>query len=956
MTDVPREATESFRLAFENAPIGMAIADLELRWLRVNKALGEILGYSKEQLLSTGVHDITHVDDVGGDVDAAARMLAGTARRYETEKRYVHAEGKIVWAHLSMSLVKDAEDRPLYFLWQTQDITDRKYAEIGSRLSQGVERAVNRAADLDAALESVLAEVGKETGWALGQAWLPSADGERLEPSSARYTALPGSGALLAFGRHPSFAPGVGLPGRVWSTRRSAWIGDVSADADFPRADLASRLGLNAAMAVPVLADDEVVAVIEFLGGTEADERLLAVVATVGQQLGASIRRKQAEDSLRESELRYRSVSEAASEAIIVAGEAGTVVSWNRGAEAVFGYSRHEALGRPLTLIIPERFRQAHLRGLERMRLSGETTLDGPMVELTGLRRDGTEFPLELSIASWQTRRGRFVSGIIRDITARKRIEAALTEARDQAMEASEQKSRLVATVSHEVRTPMIGILGLTEMALNTAMTAEQRHYLETVERSAKALLGTIDDILDLSKVQAGKLEPQVVPFDLHALVDGVVALLAEQARRKGTELGCFVHRDLEGPLAGDPGRVRQVLLNLVGNAIKFTGGGAISVRAEPVEPVEHPTTVRFSVADTGIGIPPELGTTLFEPFAQVSPLADASSRGAGLGLAISRQLVELMGGKIGYDSQPGVGSTFWFTCPLGRAGGPGSQGATSEREAAAVPAEPRAGLAGTAEGPAVRAGRLLLVEDDGATRIVMKSLLARAGYAAEAASTGAQALEAISNGFYDAVLMDCHLPDIDGFEATRRIRRLELDARWVPVIGVTASTEEQEHQHSLASGMDDHLCKPVQEVELRQVLAKWVPVPDADHGAGGQAGPAHLELDRLELLSAAVRGAGPTLVGQLITLYQDDARKLLPELRHALESGDRAGVENLAHRLRGSSGNLGTGRTAHLASTVEKLAKDDRLADATAALRRLEIETRLALASLDDYQRRLSE
>ena len=943
------EARESFRLAFENAPIGMAIATLELRWVRVNQSLCEILGYSQEQLLSTSVTELTHADDVRHAVDAAARMLAGTASRYETEKRYIHASGKIVWVHLNVSLVKDAEGQPLYFLSQMQDITDRKYAEIGSRLAQGVERAVSRAADLDGALEGFLAEVGEETGWALGQAWLPSSDGERLEPSRARYAAVPSSDALMTLGRHPSFAPGVGLPGRVWSTKRSSWTGDIAADDDFPRADLAARLGLNAAMAVPVLAGDEVVAVIELLGAREADERLLAVVATVGQQLGASIRRKQAEDRLRESELRYRSVSEAASEAIIVADELGTVVSWNRGAETIFGYHQHEALGQPLVLIIPERFREAHLRGLDRRRLGGKSTLDDSMLELTGLRRDGAEFPLELSLASWQTGGRWFFSGIIRDITERKRAEAALTQARDRAMEASELKSRLVATVSHEVRTPMIGILGLTELALSMGLTAEQRQYMETVKRSAEALLRTIDDILDLSKAQAGRLETSVVPFDLDDLVDGVVALLSGQAHRKGIELSFFVHRDLEGPLAGDPGRIRQVLINLVGNAVKFTGGGAVSVRAEPVEPVEseETTTVRFSVADTGIGIPSNMGTALFEPFAQVAPPTDTSQRGTGLGLAISKQLVELMGGQIGFDSQPGVGSTFWFTCPLERGEARlGSKGGAAESEATTAPA-------GTSTDAAPPAARVLLVEDDGATQMVMQSLLTCAGYDVDTAGTGAQALPMISTGAYDAVLMDYHLPDIDGCEMTRRIRRLESDERWVPVIGVTASTSVQELQHGVASGMDDHLCKPVQEVELRHVLARWVAVPDADDDMGGQGGSPHLDIDRLALLSAAGRAGGPALVAQLITLYRDDARTNLRELRHAVESGDRADVENLAHRLRGSSGNLGAAGIAHLASGVEQAARDDRLADAGPSLRRLEIEARLALATLTDYSRR---
>ncbi|HEY3935694.1 MAG TPA: response regulator [Gemmatimonadales bacterium] len=774
------------------------------------------------------------------------------------------------------------------------------------------------------------------------------------------------------------------------------------------------------------------------------------------------------------SEERYRLLFQRSLAGVYQSTPDGTLVDCNEAFARIFGYqSREECLRQ----VMDRHYASVAMRDAFMARLLEQKRLTD--FESCLQRIDGTPiWVLEnATLLEHAGSEGTLIEGTLIDITARKEAERAMVDAMSAAEAANRAKSEFLANMSHEIRTPMNGIIGMTELALLTELTTEQRSYLDTVRNSADALLTLINDILDFSKIEARKLDIESIDFDLGSLLDETMRVLAPAAHAKGLELAYQVDSDVPASLGGDPARLRQIILNLAGNAVKFTASGEVVLRValDPRDDDPHPR-LHFSVTDTGIGIPLEKQAKIFDAFTQADASTTRKFGGTGLGLAIATQLVRLMGGRIWVESESGRGSVFHFSLPFAvRSEQPSAparaeladirgmsvlvvdDNATNRRiledilrhwgmvptivdsGRAALQAMEHAQVAGspfpfalidfqmpevdgfqladeirrrpelgtptimmlssvgqngdaarcrelgiasyltkpvrqsvlldamlsikaTHDQPAVieapvrpllalpdtPSRRVLLAEDNAVNQAVVTAIMRTHGYSIVTVDNGAQAVAAVLRGHFDVVLMDVQMPEMDGFEATAAIRRIEKGTgRHLPIIALTAHAMQGDREKCLAAGMDAYLSKPVHPRELLAAIENVLPRDAAPETAASaqESAEGTNSFDRAGVL-ARVEG-DINLLRELVTLFREEAIRTRAQLRTALTTGDAKRLERLAHMIKGSASNLGGTAVARAAQTLEAMGRDDVLTGGAKRLAQLEREVDRLISEL---------
>jgi PAS domain S-box-containing protein len=533
-------------------------------------------------------------------------------------------------------------------------------------------------------------------------------------------------------------------------------------------------------------------------------------------------------EQLRASERQHRMLFEHNPQPMLVYERATLqIVAVNKSLVGSYGYSPDEFLSMAITDLVPPEDVERLLAFLTANPGGVQPTLSGDFSGHTWRHRhkDGTIIDVEVTTANLTLDGRECRIAACQNVTERKRAAAELAVARDEAVEASNMKSAFLANMSHEIRTPMNGVIGMNELLLDSELTDEQREYAEQVARSGELMMAIISDILDVSKIEAGHLELDVTDFDLHEMIGQTCGVAGLQANAKGIQLDVQIADEVPQCARGDRRRLRQVLLNLLSNAVKFTAEGSVvvGVSAKPQPP--GGVWIRVEIADTGIGIDPAALDRMFESFTQADASTTRNYGGTGLGLAIARELTEMMGGTIGAASEPGRGSTFWFelvlSAPLATNGGlprPGEVGVATPVSWSTAP-------------------RVLVAEDSPVNQIVAVRALERCGCNVDVVGDGRQALEALSAQRYDVVLMDCQMPEMDGYEATAELRRRENGDHHTPVIAMTAHAMDGDREKCLAAGMDDYISKPMRREQLNDTLRRWIP-PQTDTVAADDPHP----------------------------------------------------------------------------------------------------------------------
>ncbi len=1191
----------------DNLPAGICRTSPEGRFLMANPACARLFGYdSPDDLTKVSVFSLY------ADPEERKRLVQDVLEKGEVLRREVlmlRKDGSQVWVAVTAKAVRDNDGSFQYLEGLFEDI-------------QKLKRAEQRITRLNACLLDLTEDPRDNVNR------LVHLCGELLNAACALYNRLEGD-LLCSISRWHTpddYNPVDKAFGHICTDVIRRASEDVVVLTDLQNSEYARtdpnvvKYGLQTYMGKMVKFRERpvgslCVAYTDDYLPDEDDKRFVSIIASA---IAVEEHRAQYLSDLRENEERFRTITASANDAIIMVDTDGKICLWNDAAVSMFGYTAQEVVGQDVhSILAPKRFRETAREGMERFRVNGTGAIFGKTLDMAALRRNGEEFPVEISIARVQFRNRWHAIAIVRDVSERKRTEeeinrvkAAMDQAGDaigistprgkplylnrafqrlfeydvaslrraggatalfadrdfarrattavlrgepyegeteivsrsgkripvifrsavlrndrnevtalcavytdiadrkkaelqlaeharrlettnreleetiqranrmayEAEAANRAKSAFLANMSHEIRTPLNGVIGMTELLLGTELTDEQREYAEVVRNSAEALLGIINDILDFSKIEAGKMDLEEIEFDLRSTVEDVVDVLAHRAHQKGLEMALLLHHDLPYRLMGDPGRLRQVLLNLIGNAVKFTEHGEVFIRVKNEAIYDDHAVIRFEISDTGVGISPDIVPLLFKPFTQADSSVTRKFGGTGLGLAISKQLVQLMGGDITVHSTLGKGSTFCFTvsfrisstrettvsasldslnglrvlvvddsatnrevfrtflkvwgCRVTDTGDPhhalelmtsaaheqrpfevvlldymmpGMDGATFAQRVKENPlissahlilltSSPQRGDAARARSVGIDAyltkplkqrllrdclleiihpahaeakqekaklitthsirekqralKKILLVEDNPINQKVALRMLERLGYHCDCAGTGKEAVQAVLKSPYDLVLMDCQMPEMDGFAATRAIRAQEPSDRHVPIVALTALAMKGDAERCKEAGMDDYIAKPIAMAELNRILTRWLGKPDIPLPSTSVASEQSVDLARLE----EVCGGDFDLERELIHTFDEDSRARLREMEALIVKGDCANLRITAHALKGASANMGAKRMSEMAANLEQMAIAGNLQQAQTVLEKLTRAQQEVQAVFMDY------